>query len=307
MKNKLIILIITALAIVLAGCGTSTSKNSEENKDSKPKTITYQSETGPVKVPANPKRIVVLSGFAGNVLAFDKNVVGVDAWSKKNPRFKELLKDTKEVSEDNLEGIIALKPDLIIALNTVKDKEKLEKIAPTVLYTYGKVPYLEQTLEIGKAINQEKEVAAWIKDFKARTKVSGDKIKAHIGKDATISILEKYNKQIYVYGDNWGRGSEIIYQEMGLNMPESVKKTALKDGYYAVSPEEIGKFMGDYVILSTSKGADNSFEKTATFKEIPAVKNNHIIEVQLESFYFNDPLTLDFQLKTITDGLLKMK
>lgn len=94
---------------------------------------------------------------------------------------------------------------------------------------------------------------------------------------------------------------------MGLNIPESVKKTALKDGYYAVSPEEIGKFMGDYVILSTSKGADNSFEKTATFKEIPAVKNNHIIEVQLESFYFNDPLTLDFQLKTITDGLLKMK
>lgn len=47
--------------------------------------------------------------------------------AKKNPRFKELLKDTKEVSEDNLEGIIALKPDLIIALNTVKDKEKLEK------------------------------------------------------------------------------------------------------------------------------------------------------------------------------------
>lgn len=83
MKNKLIILIITALAIVLAGCGTSTSKNSEENKDSKPKTITYQSETGPVKVPVNPKRIVVLSGFAGNVLAFNKNVVGVDAWSKK--------------------------------------------------------------------------------------------------------------------------------------------------------------------------------------------------------------------------------
>ena len=37
--------------------------------------------------------------------------------------------------------------------------------------------------------------------------------------------LKTVDKQLYVYGDNWGRGTEILYQEMKLNMPEKVKET----------------------------------------------------------------------------------
>ena len=69
------------------------------------------------------------------------NVVGVDTWSKNNPTFKEKLKDVQEVSEDDLEKIIELEPDLIIALSTVKNLDKLNEIAPTVTYTWGKVLY----------------------------------------------------------------------------------------------------------------------------------------------------------------------
>lgn len=304
MKTKLILLLTAALVLILAGCGSSSTAKTATK--SEPKTFTYQSEDGPIELPTNPQRIVVLSGFAGNVLKFSDNVVGVDSWSKMNPNFDKKLKDVTEVSEDDLESIIAVKPDLIIALQTVKDKEKLKKIAPTVLYTYGKVPYLEQALEIGKAINQEKAATAWIKDYKARTKAAGKEVKAHIGDNATISILEKFNKQVTVFGDNWGRGSEVVYQEMGLKMPAIVKEKALKAGYYTLSNEELGKYMGDYVILSSASDADSSFQKTASFNAIPAVKNKRVINVESATFYFNDPLTLDFQLKTIKDALLKM-
>jgi len=51
---------------------------------------------------------------------------------------------------------VKLKPDLIIGSNDNKDLDKLEKIAPTVTYTYNVVDYLTQHLEIGKLVNKEK-------------------------------------------------------------------------------------------------------------------------------------------------------
>ena len=73
--------------------------------------------------------------------------------------------------------------------------------------------------------------------FKKRAKAAGEEIKAKIGEDATVSVIENFDKQLYVFGDNWGRGTEILYQEMKLKMPEKVKEMALKEGYYALSLE----------------------------------------------------------------------
>ena len=42
---------------------------------------------------------------------------------------------------------------------------------------------------------------------------AGKEIKAKIGEDATVSVIENFNKQLYVYGDNWGRGTEIFIKK----------------------------------------------------------------------------------------------
>ncbi|MNW36974.1 Iron(3+)-hydroxamate-binding protein FhuD precursor [compost metagenome] len=301
------------LALMVSACSnsassTNTSGNSNANASKEnvtepaateseaSGTITYQSESGPIEVPANPQRVIVLSAFAGNVMSLGVNLVGVESWSKMNPRFDATLKDVEEVSDENLEKIIELDPDLIIGLSTINNIDKLKEIAPTVTYTYGKVDYLTQHLEIGKLLNKEKEAQAWIDDFKQRAASAGEEIKAKIGADATVSVIENWDKQIYVYGDNWGRGTEILYQEMKLAMPEKVKEMALKDGYYALSLEVLPEFAGDYVIFSKNNETDNSFMETDTYKNIPAVKNNRVYEADSREFYFNDPITLDFQL-----------
>lgn len=296
---------ILLLVLIISACGNESTEKDESSNSKKEKsgTITYQSENGPVEVPANPKRVVVLSSFAGNVMALDVNLVGADSWSKMNPNFKK-LKDVEEVTDENLEKIIELNPDLIIGLSTIKNVDKLKEIAPTVTYTYGKVDYLTQHVEIGKLLNKEKEAQAWVDDFKKRAKTTGDEIKAKIGEDATVSVFEKFDKQFYVYGDNWGRGTEILYQEMKLGMPEKVKEVALKDGYFALSLEVLKDYAGDYVILSNNKDQDNSFQQTDTFKNIPAVKNNQLFEADAKKFYFNDPITLDYQLDFFSKSFL---
>ncbi|MCM3151256.1 iron-hydroxamate ABC transporter substrate-binding protein [Priestia megaterium] len=304
--KKLLLPFMLIFVLLISACssGSTESKNDSNKGNSGSKTITYQSEDGPVKVPANPKRVVVLGSYAGNVMSLGVNIVGVDSWSKMNPRFEKKLKGVEEVSDENLEKIIKLKPDLIIGLSTTKNVDKLKKIAPTVTYTYDKVDYLTQHVEIGKLLNKEKEAQSWINDFKKRAAKSGSDIKAKIGDDTTVSVIENFDKQLYVFGDNWGRGTEILYQEMKLKMPEKVKDMALKDGYYAISPEVLPEYAGDYLIFSKNQDGDTSFEKTDTYKNIPAVKNNHVFEANAKEFYFNDPITLDYQLDFFTQKFL---
>ncbi|MFM1654221.1 iron-hydroxamate ABC transporter substrate-binding protein [Brevibacillus sp. B_LB10_24] len=279
-----------------SGMSEKTNSSPGDTANSTTATITYQSENGPIEVPANPQRVVVLSSFAGNVMALHVNLVGVDSWSKMNPRFQSGLKDAEEISDESLEKIIELEPDLIIGLSTAKNIDKLKEIAPTVTYTYGKVDYLTQHLEIGKLLKKEKEAQAWIDDFKRRAQKAGEDIRAKIGPDATVSVIEEFNKQMYVYGDNWGRGTEVLYQEMKLNMPEKVRETAQKNGYYALSIEVLPEFAGDYLIVSKNPDTENSFLETNTYKNIPAVRNGRVYEANAKEFYFNDPLTLDYQL-----------
>ncbi|MBB3908863.1 iron-hydroxamate ABC transporter substrate-binding protein [Anoxybacteroides rupiense] len=296
--KKILIPIMLLFLLIMSACSgkTTETKNSSASKEKEAETITYQSENGPIEVPAHPKRVVVLSSFAGHVMALGVNLVGVDSWSKMNPRFQDKLKDVAEVSDEDIEKIIELKPDLIIGLSNIKNIDKLSKIAPTVTYTYGKVDYLTQFLEIGKLLNKEKEAKAWIDDFKKRAQKAGEEIRAKIGENATVSVIENFDKQIYVFGNNWGRGTEILYQEMKLKMPKKVEETALKPGYYALSLEALPQFAGDYLIISKNPDTDNSFQETETYKNIPAVKNNHVFEADAREFYFNDPLTLDYQL-----------
>ncbi|MBB6633065.1 iron-hydroxamate ABC transporter substrate-binding protein [Cohnella thailandensis] len=293
-----------------ASSGSSPSASASEpaaspsESDAASGTITYQSETGPVEVPANPQRIVAL-GYAPNVISMGGTLVGVDEWTNMSPHFTEKLKGVEVVSEDNLEKIIELDPDLIIVDASSKSIDKLKEIAPTVAFTWGKLDYLQQQIEIGKMLNKEAEAQAWADDFTKRAKEIGDQIKAKIGESATVSVFETDSKNFYVFGDAWARGTEILYQAMGLNMPEKVKADALGAGYYTLSPEVLSDYAGDYIVLSRSASGDNSFMETDTWKKIPAVANGHLIEIDTEASTYSDPTTLEYLLNIFKDAFLK--
>jgi iron complex transport system substrate-binding protein len=304
--KKLLFPFILLLVLIISACSNEASGKVEKTakKEEQPKTITYQSETGPIEVPADPKKVILLSGFTGNVIDLGVTIVGVDVWSKNNPTFKDELKDVEEVSDENLEKIIELEPDLIIGLSNIKNLDKLKEIAPTVTYTWGKVDYLTQHLEIGKLLNKEKEAQAWVDDFKTRAQTAGEEIRAKIGEDATVSFFEAYDKDLYVFGNNWARGTEILYQAMNLKMPEKVKEMALKSGYYTISAEVIPEYAGDYMILSKYAEADSSFQETETYKNIPAVKNKRVFEMNGQGASFSDPVTLENQLEFFKKSFL---
>ncbi|ASS98562.1 MULTISPECIES: iron-hydroxamate ABC transporter substrate-binding protein [Geobacillus] len=298
MKKALTSAFMLCLFLLLGACGHQETSGKKEAKQQpeQPKMVTYQSETGPVEVPAHPKRIVTLTN-GPNVIALGGNIVGIDQWTAMNPLFQEKVKGIKVVSEDNIEPIVQLKPDLIIASPTTKNLDKLKKIAPTVVYTWGKLDYLSQQIEIGKLLNKEKEAREWVDHFKKQAEEAGNAIKEKIGPNATVSVIETGQKELYVFGNNWARGTELLYQTMKLNMPEKVKEKALGPGYYALSVEVLPEFAGDYIILSKYSQGDLSFMNTQIWKNLPAVKNGRVLELNTNAITYSDPITMEYLLK----------
>src|SRR5690625_7480043 len=98
MKKRLI-LFLMLLVLVISGCSNQES-NATADK-SKTDTITYESENGAVEVPADPKRVVVISTFSGNVMALYVHLVGVDVWFSYHPRFITESLDDQEVTEES--------------------------------------------------------------------------------------------------------------------------------------------------------------------------------------------------------------
>lgn len=299
--KKQFIACLLLFAFVLSACGTNETAKPEQ--ETKTETITYQSENGPVEVPANPSRIIALSN-APNVVSLGGNIVGVDKWTNMNPLFQKKLKGVEEVTDESLEKIIELDPDLIITGSWSKNIDKLNEIAPTVVYTWGKLDYLTQQIEVGKLINKEKEAREWVDDFKKRAAAAGKAIREKIGENATVSVFENDVKQVYVFGNNWARGTEILYQAMNLKMPEKVKEMALGPGYHTLSIETLPEFAGDYIVLSKSPDGDSSFLETDTWKNIPAVKNNRVIEINKEASTYSDPITLEYLLEIYEKSFL---
>ncbi|WP_018932261.1 iron-hydroxamate ABC transporter substrate-binding protein [Gracilibacillus lacisalsi] len=306
MKHIFFIIIVISSIFVISACGSESSdqaQSSTTNGESSD-TVTYESETGPVEIPADPQRIVAVTN-APNVHALDGKLVGVDQWTKSNPLFADDLEDVATVSENEPETIMAQEPDLIIAGSHMENLEELKKIAPTVIYTWGKLDYLSQQVEIGKLLNKEEEAQEWVDDFKQRTAKIGEEIKADYGEEVTVTVFEVDAKNFYVFGDNWARGTETLYQAMDLNMPEKVREDALEEGYHTLSLEALPEYAGDFIVVSKKTSEDNEFMESDTWNNIPAVQNNRVIEIDQDASTYSDPITLEYLTDIFEEAFLE--
>lgn len=261
------------------------------------------------KVPQSPKKIVSLtSTYTGYLQELDFNLVGVSSYDKKNPVLKEKVADAKQVAATDLEAIAALKPDLIVLGSTEENIDKLAKIAPVISIEYGKRGYLEIFSDFGKIFNKEKETDKWLKNWDSETKKVAKELKAVTGDSATFTVAGLYEKEIYLFGNNWGRGGEVIYQALGYNAPQTVVEKVFPTGYLSISQEVLPEYAGDYMIVAAEDDTTGSaLYESDVWKSIPAVKNRHVLKVDANAFYFNDPMSLTYELETIKKGILEMK
>lgn len=310
MKKFLSFATFTVTIFLLVACGSSSKSENSASADkvelsSKPKIDGFHYYGD---IPKNPKRIASLSStYTGYLLQLGFAPVTVTSYDAKNPVLKEKVKNAKVLMPEDLESIAKQKPDLIVVDASDKNIDELKKIAPTIAIDYGKNDYLEILNRFGQIFGKEKEADQWIADWKSKTADIGKQLKEKLGQNVTFTVVGLYEKEIYLFGNNWGRGGEVIYKSLGFDAPQKVKDEVFPSGYLQVSQETVSEYIGDYVLVAAEDDKTGSaLYESDVWKSIPAVQQNHILKVDANAFYFNDPLTLEYELKTIQDGLEKM-
>ena len=310
MKKFLSFATLTVTVFLLVACGSSSKSENSASSDkvelsSKPKIDGFHYYGD---IPKNPKRIASLSStYTGYLLQLGFDPVTVTSYDAKNPVLKKKVKNAKVLMPEDLESIAKQKPDLIVVDASDKNIDELKKIAPTIAIDYGKNDYLEILNRFGQIFGKEKEADQWIADWKSKTADIGKQLKEKLGQDVTFTVVGLYEKEIYLFGNNWGRGGEVIYKSLGFDAPQKVKEEVFPSGYLQVSQETVSEYISDYVLVAAEDDKTGSaLYESDVWKSIPAVQQNHILKVDANAFYFNDPLTLEYELKTIQDGLEKM-
>lgn len=295
--------------LLLTACATSTSKSADKTDDaalsSKPKIegVAYYGD-----IPKNPKKVINFAySYTGYLLELGINVSNYTYDLEKNsPAFGDQLKNAKQLTADDTEAIASENPDLIIVFSGNENLDTLKEIAPVIEITYGKSDYLQMLTDLGQIFGKEKEAQAWLDQWETKVTDAKKELKDVLDENTTFTVMDFFDKNIYLYGNNFGRGGELIYDALGYKAPTKVEADVFKDGWFGVSQEALPDYIGNYALVnvnSETKEAAASLKESDIWKNLPAVQSGHALEVDYNLFYFSDPMSLDLQLEAFTKAV----
>ncbi len=268
-----------------------------EGTEVREQTRMIKTDQGNVEVPTDPKRIVYLVGNnVGDILPFGKTVVGVDIYgdpSKRPESWKQQwgqhVEGVKVVPGKDLEGIMALEPDLIIGSPTwaSSSPEQLGKIAPTIFY--NEMASLEERMTFfGEVFGMPERAEELIAEYNSKAEAAKQRLKeANLNSKKIVFLQGVEEGEPGLQGDKT-RG--IIYEDLGMSAPELVeneffnRKNPKTEGYYApISLEVIGKYLNEADIIAyTNFGTDadelkKQLSEVEIWNSLPAVKAGNVM------------------------------
>ena len=293
MKNKVLKAIVATCmtAMMFVGCASNNTTNEDKTTEN---TVTVTDVRGEVEIPANPKRIVDLSGNSDILSILGYKVVGTansDAYDyTKFPSYlEETLSGAKILGYSmqdtmDVEAVMNLNPDLIV-ISTVQEKmyDALSEIAPTVMIQLEALNWKDDVRALGKVFGKEDVANEWIANYEAKAKDAGDKIKAKYGDDTTYLSFLASGGQFFVF-DGAGFG-DVLYNDMGLAKPEGMPEQT-DISLPVVTYEGLAAIKADYIFAIATDEDLAQLEANSIWNNLPAVKNGNVVILE-SSPYFN--------------------
>lgn len=282
------------LCMLLVTLGFVSGCQGRQEASSSDKTITVRDAKGEVEIPAEPKRIVDLSGNSDILSLLGYSVAGTansDAYDYTQlPTYlQEPLQGAKILGYSmqdtmDIEGILELHPDLII-ISGVQEKmyEQLKKIAPTLMVELAQTDWRQDVNTFARMMQQEDRAASWLKSYDEKAKKAGAAVRKANGEDTTCLALLASGGQLFVF-DAAGIGS-VLYEDMGLKKPANMPRQD-SISLPVISYEGLADLDADHLIVVGTDADMKALKKNSIYKSMQAVKNNRVLELP-SSPYFN--------------------
>ena len=293
MKNKVLKAIVATCmtAMMFVGCASNGTANEDKTTEN---TVTVTDVRGDVEIPADPQRIVDLSGNSDILSILGYDVVGTansDAYDyTKFPSYlEETLNGAKILGYSmqdtmDVEAVMNLNPDLIV-ISTVQEKmyDALSEIAPTVMIQLEALNWKDDVRALAKVFNKEDVANEWIANYENKAKEAGDKIKAEYGEDTTYLSFLASGGQFFIF-DGAGFG-DVLYNDMGLAKPAGMPEQT-DISLPVVTYEGLAAIQSDYIFVIATDEDLAQLEANSIWNNLPAVKNGNVVVLE-SSPYFN--------------------
>lgn len=245
-----------------------------------------------VEIKAEPKTIVAVSPTAVElVYAAGKTVAGRPSTANYPPEAQSAT-PVGTAYQPNLEAILALKPDIVIADSVIHAqpalRQPLEGLPVPVIFA-GANSY-QQVLDalrlVGTALNATEATDRVIADIE---KARADARKALEGKNVTaVAILSDRDQTLYAAKSTSYTGD--ILKELGIRNPaDALPDAGPFPGYATIAPEKLVEFNPDFIFAITpapppAPRLANLIPTIPPFRGLKAVTNNHVIDSDVELF-----------------------
>lgn len=300
MKKTSMVYLIIMLTLFMTGCSKPDSHDSESQQ-----TRVFNTVKGVVTIPASPQKIVS-DYYLGEFLALGVKPMIASPYSLSNPYLEEFSSEIQALniasSETALEMIIEAEPDLIVTISEA-DYENFSKIAPTVYIPYDDYGDEELFYYIAEMLGKKEQAHAYMDEYKTEVLSVKDEIREIVA-GRTISFVEIWPGEVYVFGSHFARGGSILFDLWELEAPESVQQKMVDSdtAYEVISLELLPEYTGDFIFYGILAGADSNFvEQSAVWNALPAVQNGLVKSYEQVAFMHSDPITLKGQLEFYLD------
>lgn len=310
-KRKSLVLLAAVVATLglVTGCAGGNSSNKESNEKR-----TVQSVKGDVEIPADPKRIVDISGSSEELLILGHTPVAtanVDSYeTTKVPSYiEDKLKDTKVVGHSmmdtmDVEAILGTNPDLIImSQRQEKIYDQLKEIAPVVMIKDYANDWRSKLIDVSKLFNQEDKAKEWLSNYDKKAEELGKEVVAKNGDHTYLTVLATQG-QFMVFSDA-GIGT-IVNDDMKLARPKNMPK---QDGITlpTVSMEGLTEIDADHIIVIATDSDKKDLENSSVWSQIRAVKDGNVTILDASPYFTQsyNPIGRELLLESVKNELIK--
>ena len=312
-KRKLITLL--TVATMSIGILTGCSNNKNDSNNASEETRIVNSAKGEVEIPANPQRIVDISGNSEELVVLGYTPVGtsnVDSYNTDSvPAYvQEELGNAKVVGHSmmdtaDIEAILGLNPDLIImAPRQEKIYDQLKEIAPTVMLEDQSNDWEAKLKDVAKLFGQEEEAQTWLDNYYAKAEELGKEIKEANGEDTTYLTVLATSGSFMVFSEG-GIGT-VLKEDMKLPQPANMPK---QDSITlpTVTMEGLSEIDADHIIVIATESDKADLEASSVWSEIRAVKDGNVTILDASPYFSQayNPIGRELILESVKDAVIK--
>lgn len=199
-----------------------------------------------------------------------------------------------------------LEPDVIIGYERLGTDKKLASLAPIVALPFMKLDWREQFCMVAEVAGKRLLAESWLEQYSRQVERANARLDSKLNGRGSVIVWEINRDVAYAYGNRYGRGGHVLYDDLGFHMPEQLDAKGIEiQGYMRTSIEQIPSYEADYIVVIKDAYAPvaERMMNSPRWQALKAVKRGRVVILNcFDLFYGFDPLSTEKQLELLVEG-----